>query len=127
MKAYLINPELCAVEEVEHDGSLESIYQFTNTDVVDAARFNDVGDCVYIDDEGLLRPNRFFFAIDGYPQPLAGNGLVLGCNAEGDSQAPIVTLEWVRANTCFLERFAIVVDGEVVVTLIPYKGETVDL
>jgi hypothetical protein len=43
------------------------------------------GDVIYVDDEGLLKPLDWFFAIKGGHQPFAGCGLVLGSNDEGET------------------------------------------
>lgn len=50
-------------------------------------------DCIFVDDEGLLKPVDWFFAVKGYPQPIAGRGLVLGANRYGDSVSARTTLE----------------------------------
>lgn len=36
------------------------------------------GDYCFVDDEGLLKPQEFFFMLEDCPQPFAGNGLVVG-------------------------------------------------
>ena len=38
-----------------------------------------------MDDEGLFKDSQEFFMIGNYPSPLAGRGLVIGCDAEGES------------------------------------------
>lgn len=53
------------------------------------------GDHLYVDDEGLLKKFedvKGVFMIDGQPQPLAGNGLIMGCDEEGESQDVQVTI-----------------------------------
>jgi hypothetical protein len=50
-------------------------------------------DCIFVDDEGLLKPLDWFFAVKGYPQPIAGRGLVLGTDRNGESVAARTTLE----------------------------------
>lgn len=92
MRAYLIDPEHFTIEEVDYNGDFHEIYRMIGADCFDAATFNRNGDCVFVDDEGLLKPN-YFFLIDGYPQLLAGKGLVLGVNREGESVSPTVTME----------------------------------
>lgn len=102
--AFLIDPFTQTVNPVEYDGNYKSIYDFIDAHTFDCARFNEHGDSVFIDDEGLINgQQQAFFMVRGYPQPLAGKGLVLGCNmANGESCAPSVSLEWLRENVTFM-------------------------
>ena len=45
----------------------------------------DDSETLYVDDEGLYAENQRFFTWDGYPKPLAGRGLILGTDEEGES------------------------------------------
>jgi hypothetical protein len=51
------------------------------------------GDVIYVDDEGLLKPMDWFFAIKGGHQPFAGCGLVLGSNEEGETVSARIALQ----------------------------------
>jgi hypothetical protein len=51
------------------------------------------GDVIYVDDEGLLKPLDWFFAIKGGHQPFAGCGLVLGSNDEGESVSASIAFQ----------------------------------
>lgn len=114
MKAILIDPYAIAVwpfglsvkvpelvREIEIDKGIEAIYaalthpehEVTCFDVV---RINNENDGIFVDDDGLYKHNDRFFLWKGYPQPLAGRGLILGCDEEGESIAPSVSLEAVR-------------------------------
>lgn len=104
MKAYLIDPEARTITEVEHDGDYRQIYEFIDADCFDLARLNEHGDGIYVDDEGLFT-KRCFFHVEGYSHPLAGKGLVLGCDEEGNSTAPTITLEWLKERVEFLIPF----------------------
>jgi hypothetical protein len=53
----------------------------------------DDGDVIYVDDEGLLKPLDWFFAIKGAHQPFAGCGLVLGSDDEGETVSASITLQ----------------------------------
>ena len=99
MQAFLIDPEARTLEIIDIDG-LESIQEAIRCDTITAARFNDT-DVVYVDDEGLLKGPTSFFLIEGYPQPLAGRGVVVGTDAEGDDTPPTVTEEWLREHLDF--------------------------
>lgn len=105
-KAYVIDPEKHTVEQVEYSGDYRDIYKLGEFDCFDVARFNAKGDAAFVDDDGLLKNPTHFFLIAGYPQPLAGKGVVLGCDAEGESVAPSVSLEWLRSNVGWIERLA---------------------
>jgi hypothetical protein len=50
------------------------------------------GDVIYVDDEGLLKPLDWFFAVKGGHQPFGGCGLVLGSNEEGESVSAKIAL-----------------------------------
>jgi hypothetical protein len=97
MQAYLIDPFNKTITAVEYSGDYKQIYQHIGADLFTAATFNDFGDSVFVDDEGLFKPDQEFFLVNGYPQPLAGKGLVLGCNDDGDSVEPSITLDQCRA------------------------------
>ena len=51
------------------------------------------GDVIYVDDEGLLKPLDWFFAVKGGHQPFAGCGLVLGSNDEGETISVRIAIE----------------------------------
>lgn len=89
MKAILIDPHARTVTEVQHDGTLEGIYRAIGADCVCTVSLGG-RDAIFLDDDGLFREGQEFFAIGKYPNPLAGRGLVLGCDAEGESTAPKV-------------------------------------
>jgi hypothetical protein len=92
MKALLIDPYQKKIHEVEVSNDLQSWYDLLRCELVDRVEVhrNPQGDRaidVWIDDEGLLRePTPPMFKVHGYPQPLAGYGLVLSANlATGES------------------------------------------
>ena len=87
IKGYLIDPYTNSVKRVEVKGDYKAIYPLIDCHTFDIARVENNGDGIYIDDEGLLSltPATRFFTYDGYPNPLAGKGLMLGCNRAGDS------------------------------------------
>jgi hypothetical protein len=101
MRAYLIDPQAGEITQVDYTGDYRNIYQHIGADCFDVARFGDEGDAAFVDDNGLLNDPRYFFMVRGNPNPLAGKGLVLGCDAEGESIEPKCTLEWLKANVAF--------------------------
>jgi len=90
MKAYLINPTTCTVSEIEYSGDFHEIYSWIGAQYFDCVRFSASNeDVVYIDDEGLISgKDQHFFTIGDDPRPLAGKGLVLGTDPEGDTTEP---------------------------------------
>ena len=102
MRAFLIDPIEQAITEVDYNGVYTQIYEFIEADTFDVATFNERGDGVFVDDNGLFKRPQEFFAINGYLQPLAGKGLVLGVGAEGESISPTVDMEWLENNVRFM-------------------------
>lgn len=100
MKVFVIDPFRKEVTEQEHDGSLESMYKLTHCNCVDLVRINELDDGIFLDDEGLLGDLRqqAFFLYNNYDSPLAGYGLVTGCDDEGETVSPRISLDEVEAN-----------------------------
>ena len=82
MKLLLINPFEQTVQEVESEANLEDIYNLLGCDTLDAVGI-DEQNVLYVDDCGLLKNNQRYFNING--KVLAGNGVVIGFDDEGDS------------------------------------------
>ena len=102
MQAILINPFDKTIEEIEYSGDWKDISSLLECDIFTTAYFDDTDDSVYVDDEGLYVEDQAFFTIGSYPHPLAGRGLILGCNDEGDSVDCKTTLEEAKAMVEFL-------------------------
>lgn len=102
MKAILINPFTHSVQSVEYSGDYNQIYKLIECETFDVARINDRGDGIFVDDEGLFKEYNAFFYIEGYPQPLAGRGLMLGCDENGESVEPTLSAQEVRERTHFV-------------------------
>jgi hypothetical protein len=105
MKAILIDVHTQSVTEVEHDNTLDNIYELLNCRTFDVVRIDEV-DSIYIDDEGLFVDDQLFFEYGGDAQSvrLAGNGLILGVDDEGNSISPTTTIEEVKGRVGFLPR-----------------------
>ena len=90
MRGILIDPWLKTVTEVDCGEGIESIYRMLSNPLGPKVDLFTIGmnwrngDTLYVDDEGLLKRGMRLFRIDG--QPLAGNGLILGCDHEGNSK-----------------------------------------
>lgn len=90
--AYLIDPFAQTIEVVTWNGDYKQIATLIDAQCFDSARIR-AGDSIFVDDEGLFKDEQRFFLHDDYPHPLAGKGLVLGCDAEGESVTPACTVE----------------------------------
>lgn len=108
MKAYLIDPDTQTISEVEYTGDYTNIYEHIGADMFDVARLYPNGDGAFVDDNGLSSVDLNFWVHRNYPQPLAGKGLLLGVNAEGESISPQTDLETLRKDIAFVSRQEIV-------------------
>jgi hypothetical protein len=104
-KGILINPKAETITECFIDTlkGLEDYYTQLECQTFDIAHIGN-GHDVYIDDEGLLniQHDTKFFSIEGYYQPLVGNGIVMGFNAEdGETINCTLTIDEVKARVKF--------------------------
>lgn len=102
-KAILIDSTNNEIREVEIGDDYREISKTIGCDLFTVVHIGGIND-VYVDDEGLLtltRDSRFFH-LKPYPEPLAGNGLILGCNDEGESISTDLSIEDVRSRVTFL-------------------------
>ena len=56
---------------------------------------------------GLLNAPTHFFGHSEYPSPLAGKGLIVGCDNAGESRSCKTTVEEVKAKVSFSNIFQI--------------------
>ena len=99
---YLIKPLERTLQRV-YLSDYKDIYKAGGYDCFDHCTFNQHGDGVYVDDEGLLKDmdRQNFFFIQGTAHPLCGNGVVLGVDEEGESIEPVVSFEdFAKLVTC---------------------------
>lgn len=101
MKAILIDPFAKEITEVEYSGDFQDIYKLIDCQTFDCVTFNQAGDGVFVDDEGLYDETKEFFKFPGM-QPLAGKGLVLGVDPDGESISPSITLSAMKEMTSFM-------------------------
>ncbi len=81
-RALKIDSENHTIQEIENTG-LESL-QTAVGGMIEVAGYLPNGDCLLVDEEGLLRDNENFFII-GDLGPFAGNGCIVGAtDSEGD-------------------------------------------
>ena len=109
VRAILIDPFACTVTEVEHDASdYRHIYTLLSHESMPVDCFTcaysdrlQPGEAIYVDDNGLLKPCDRFFVFAGYPDPLAGKGLILGSDEDGETAAATSDLDSIRARIVF--------------------------
>jgi hypothetical protein len=106
MRALLINPQNCSITEVDYTGDYKNIYTHIDAECFDIVRFGDEEDnTIYVDDNGLNngaaeRVGMFRVAGEN-PAYLAGKGLVLAHNADGESIATTMTIDALREKIVF--------------------------
>jgi hypothetical protein len=116
-RALFIDADARTISEIEipHGSAALAAFRDLLGGYIDLAFGWPHGDALYVDDEGLLKPWRggFLFALRaaGYQQ-LAGNGIVVGREIEGEEArehpggyttlAPQVTVEELRRLVRFL-------------------------
>lgn len=114
IKAVLIDPYKEEVTDVEYDASdYKNVYPLIHCDIFTIVRLADDDD-VLIDDEGLLKLTRDtkFFMMPGYPQPLAGYGLITGVNEDdGETIAAHHNADHYRRKIQFLDMAMVRVFG----------------
>ncbi len=101
MKAFLINPTTQTITEVEQYG-LHSLYQLISCQTVTAIPVESgSSDTVYVDDNALsITPQPPVFEINGIK--IAGNGVVVGIDEDGDDTEPNISLEGLQRKVTFL-------------------------
>lgn len=114
MQAILIDPFTQTIEAVDYSGKYEDIYTLLGCDLFTTV-YTEMADTIYVDDEGLYVKDQKFFKLKGYPQPLAGRGLVLGSTDDGDSTDCVSTVEdiqdiveWCADGTTVEPRFEVI-------------------
>ncbi len=115
MKGYLIDATKREIREVDYvTEPMESPISLQSHigGYIQGAYAWENGDVLFVDEEGLLKPQLYFFRIDVRPdQPLAGNGVVVGRERTnprtGDylgTDDPVISLETLRAAVTWLTR-----------------------
>lgn len=98
MRAIRIDPHRRVIDEIVIKGDFDSM-----NDVIGCAgpcmvRLNR-SELLWVDDDGLLKEANPIFRWDTYSNPLAGIGLIIGCDEAGDNRSATMALrhvvEWV--------------------------------
>lgn len=106
MKCILIDVKNKEVKEVILDKEKKTIkqwYEHIGCDMVETGTWIDETNSIMVDEEGLLKlkHDSMFFTYKGGHQPFCGNGLVVGCNNEGESVSTTLTVEYVKERVKF--------------------------
>jgi len=123
MQAILIDPYTQTIEVVDYSGDWRDIKTLLGCELFTTVYISDE-DSIYVDDEGLYVEDQRFFKLKGYPQPLAGRGLVIGTDEEGNSTDCVSTLEQIQDMVEFCPEGTHV---EPVMTVFPPDDEDFDI
>jgi hypothetical protein len=98
MRAYLIDPFIQKITEVETDASLDDILAKLHCSVIQGAYpIDSQGDMLYLDEEGKFKPDQRYFACLTYPgDVLGGRALWIGQGSAGYNASARTPLETVR-------------------------------
>jgi hypothetical protein len=103
MKALLIDVKSQSIRQIEIGEHFTEISKAIGCEVFSAPHIMQDNDTLYCDDEGLLKDPQHFFLLDSYPQPIAGNGLILGCDDEGESKDVEISLIELSSRITFMD------------------------
>jgi hypothetical protein len=101
MRGILIDPNTKTVTGITGNFSDYKLIQRTVGGLFTVVDLGN-GETLYLDDEGLLKAEPGpFFNILPYPQPLAGVGLILGTDENGETVSTKLTVPAVTARASF--------------------------
>lgn len=111
MKALLIDSVAREVRTVQYS-STKDLEELLRSDMFTIAWTWPNGDVLFVDDEGLSKPQRHFFRLASRSddQPLAGNGVVVGAEQHDDdgnyttTADPAITVEELAQLVTFMTR-----------------------
>jgi len=113
MKGVLVDPYTRTIENVEVNDYTD-IQKHLQCNIFCSGGYDEGGDAIYVNDEGLYEETEFWYAPDVYPYPYAGRVLFLGINrANGESQDAFLDAEDVMdIDHKFMSRDEVAVMGE---------------
>ena len=98
-RALWVNSQLRKVIAVDCIG-LEDMRKYVGGSICFAMSWN-TGDVLYVDDEGLLKPQDHFFMLPGCQNPLAGDGIIVGPEVEAEDKW------WTENTTITIEKLKV--------------------
>ena len=81
-RGWWINSQIQKIIEVEIDG-LGDMNKYVKSICIGKVYRN--GDILYVDDDGLLKPNKYFFMVKD--TPISGDGIVVGPEVERENDS----------------------------------------
>jgi hypothetical protein len=106
IKGILIDTQNKQIKEVqiESEKFLEQCYELIGCQLVECiSQFDGVHD-LWVDEEGLFNETDFF-VVEGYPQPIRGNGIIFGIDKEEfDSCSHTTSVEEVSEKVIFCNK-----------------------
>lgn len=103
MKAILINAKTRDIKEVSV-GDYKEMYVHLECSMFQVGTELPNQDSIFVDEEGLINGTEYFFTYKDAHQPFAGNGLVMGCNDDGESVDCKIELNEVKSNVKFYDK-----------------------
>ena len=103
LKVIVIDPETHTITEQVMPDHFEEINKLIGSRCFCLGTRLKNEDILYVDDDGLYNEVLSFFVIDGQPQPLAGKGVFIGTDLEGNSVDIKTSLEAVKEMVRFVE------------------------
>lgn len=104
MKTIVINPQDHSITEAEYNGDFKEIYKLLSfedqtVDCFDIVRI-DESETIFVDDNGLINSNGarhgFFYVKGKYPVMLAGKGVILATDQDGESIGTELSIDQVK-------------------------------
>jgi hypothetical protein len=93
MKGVLVDPYLETIKNVEVE-DWRDIQKHLQCSIFGSGGYDEGGDAIYVNDEGMFEEDKFVYMPDVYPYPYAGRVLFLGINrANGASQDAFLDAE----------------------------------
>lgn len=103
MRAILADATNRTVTEVELGSDWRDINRHLGSRCFTIACYLPNGDAVFADDEGLLHNPKHFTEIGQYPEPIAGNLLIVGSTPDGDSTHAKSTVKDIDNDVVFMD------------------------
>lgn len=103
MTCFRIDPALKTITAVDGGGDLSALRQLIGFETIDSDQIDANGDRLYFDENCFIRqtPGAGRFQLDSLA-PVAGVGVVVGCDAQGALQSPQMNLQALSARVKFL-------------------------
>jgi len=101
---YKVDPFNANVTVHQSKLEVDEINSLIGSRLFTAVRLYANRDGAFIDDEGLYVDNQMFWIHRNYPTPLAGIGIITGCDDRGEIISPIEKLQTVWDDIVFIGR-----------------------